>query len=156
MTKHYAYEQWLKYVKDELEEQERSLLEDHLYTCDHCLEVYLNAVDEQETALPTISNETAFTDQIMLKLSNEAVETKFVIKENKRQSFYHSPIFHYTLAAAVTLILMSTGVFQSIVQHTETIQKAEMPSKKESTTIGFVDKTFTWMDELEGNMKHNK
>ncbi|MGP7819443.1 hypothetical protein [Niallia sp. 01092] len=156
MTTHYSFEQWLKYVKNELEEHERILLEDHLYTCDQCLDIYVTAVAEQETVLPTISDETAFTDQIMMRISNEEAETKLEVKTKKRRRFYHSTIFQYTLAAAVTLILMSTGVFQSIIQHTENIQKAEIPTKKEAVTVGFVDKTFSWMDELEGNIKEEK
>ncbi|WP_445490009.1 anti-sigma factor family protein [Niallia sp. 03133] len=156
MTTHYSFEQWLKYVNDELVEKERIHLEDHLYTCDQCLDLYVNAVAEQETMLPAISDETAFTDQIMRKISNEEVETILEVKEKKKKSFYQSSIFHYTLAAAATIFLMSTGVFQSIIQHTETIQKAEIPSKKESAAVGFVDKTFSWMYELEGSKKEEK
>lgn len=156
MTAHYSYEHWLNYVKDELVEEEKQKLEDHLYNCDQCLDVYVNAVEEQESQLPAIFDETAFTNQIMMKIAAETLEEKKPAKKSKKRSFYQSSIFHYTLAAGITLILMSTGVFQSIIKHTETIQKAEMPTQQESITVGLVDKTLSWMDELEGNLKEEQ
>jgi len=156
MTTHYTYDQWLKYVNDELDEDMRILLEDHLYGCDECLDLYVGAVAEQETVLPAISNEATFTDQIMMKIANVEEKEKEGIQKKKKRAFYHSALFHYTLAAAATVFLMSTGVFQTVIQHTQTIQRVEASANKESEMTGLIDKTFSWIDTLESNKKEEK
>lgn len=153
MTTHYSKDHWMKYVKDELNDTERILLEDHLYTCDQCLELYIDAVDTQEEILPSISDEAAFMNDIMKKISNENMEIEKVIE--KKRPFYQSSIFHYAIAASLTLILMSAGFFQSIIKHTETIQKAEVSFKEEQKSGGLVDKTFAWMDSFDGSKKED-
>ncbi|MEZ2715375.1 hypothetical protein [Niallia circulans] len=151
MIAHYSKDYWMKYVKDELSEKERSILEDHLYTCDQCLELYIDAVDKQEETLPSISDEAAFMNDIMQKISYENLEIKTI--EEKKRPIYQSSIFHYAIAASLTLILMSAGFFQSIVKHTETIQKTEVSFKNEPKSGGLVDKTFAWMDSFDGSKK---
>lgn len=51
---HFSLEEWRKYAKNELSEPERELYENHLYICDQCLEVYLEAMDEEEDSLPAM------------------------------------------------------------------------------------------------------
>lgn len=154
MTTHYSYEHWLKYVKDELGETERSLLEDHLYTCDQCLDIYIDAVDAEEDGLPSISNETAFMDGIMQKIAIEP--SNEITKKQTKRAFYHTSIFHYAIAACFTLILMSTGFFHSIIKHTENIQKAEVTVDTINSKDGIVDRTFAWMDTLDGSKKEER
>lgn len=158
MIQHYSFEQWLEYAKDELDEGKRTQMEDHLYGCDQCLDLYVQAVEVEEAELPSISDVAAFTDQIMLKISEENEEAADipVLQPKKKKSFYQSSVFHYALAASITLVLMSTGVFQSIIKHTESIQKAEMPMKQEEVKVGFVNKTFSWLDTFDGSTKEEK
>jgi len=153
MTTHYSKNDWMKYVNDELNEKERAFLENHLYTCDQCLELYIDAVDMQEEILPSISDEAAFMNDIMQKITFENMEIEKI--EEKKRPFYQSSIFHYAIAASLTLILMSAGFFQSIIKHTETIQKAEVSLKEEPKSGGLVDKTFAWMDSFDSSKKED-
>ena len=146
---HFSYEQWTKYVKNELKVDIREELDNHLYTCDQCLELYLHAVDEIENELPELSNEQDFTNAIMANISEQKVNETVIKQPNRNKPFYQNALFHYTLAAAMTILLMTTGVFQSITKYTETVQKAEFQEKKPSVTEGIMDKTFAWMDSLE-------
>ena len=75
--------------------------------------------------------------------------------EERKRPFYQSSIFHYAIAASLTLILMSAGFFQSIIKHTETIQKAEVSLKEEPKSGGLVDKTFAWMDSFDSSKKED-
>ncbi|MDU1847368.1 MAG: hypothetical protein E6778_17695 [Niallia nealsonii] len=153
MTTHYSKDDWMKYVNDELNEKERAFLENHLYTCDQCLELYIDAVDMQEEILPSISDEAAFMNDIMQKISFENMEIEKI--EERKRPFYQSSIFHYAIAASLTLIMMSAGFFQSIIKHTETIQKAEVSLKEEPKSGGLVDKTFAWMDSFDSSKKED-
>lgn len=71
---HYSLEEWLKYVKNELGEKDREAYEDHLYTCDQCLEVYLEAMEEEEYALPAMPREDEFTNLVMAQISDNKVK----------------------------------------------------------------------------------
>lgn len=174
---HMSISQWRKYVMDELHETEREVYENHLYTCDQCLELYLQAVAEFEAELPTISNETALLDAIMAEVGKEPFthihpigkerkreeqKDKVVSLESrqktpsmqtsKQQPFYQSTVFHYLLATAMTLLLMGSGVFSSMTDLTEAIEQPKQ-TEKPSFTEGLLNKTFTWMDEIDEKLK---
>lgn len=143
---HISYEQWMSYVKNELTDTVREVYDDHLYSCDLCLEQYLQAVEEYESELPAISNEAEFTDMIMAQ-----------VKQTKKQEsesptpFYQKTIFHYAVATAMTILFMSSGVFQSITKYVYTVQSSEITESTPSVTEEFVNKTFAWMDSIEIN-----
>lgn len=152
---HYSYEEWMKYVKNELVQEVQEIVENHLYSCDQCLDLYLQAVTEVESELPFIANDTHFTDVIMAQVSEIQLPAVKSLKEkrNVKKRFYQSIVFHYTIAAAMTILLMTTGVFQSLTQYAEHVQNPDFQKKETSMTAGFVDKTFTWMDSLEEKNK---
>ncbi|MBY0122205.1 anti-sigma factor [Bacillus sp. S/N-304-OC-R1] len=152
---HYSKEEWMKYVNNEMTQDVREEYENHLYTCDQCLTLYLDAVAEAEEDLPEIENESGFTDLIMAQIAESKPPVLKAATEKKKRSrpFYQTAIFHYSIAAVMTILLMSTGVFQSITQYTVALQKPSFQEKRTSITEGIVDKTFAWMDSLEKKSK---
>ena len=151
---HYSEQEWMKYVKNELDKDVREEYEDHLYSCDQCLEVYLMAVEAEEAELPLISNEVDFTNLVMAQIAETKKDKPQKQKiGKKKKSIYQSAFFHYSIAAAVTILLMTTGVFQSITQYAENVQNPNLQEQRTSLTEGLVDKTFAWMDSLEGKKK---
>jgi hypothetical protein len=152
---HYSYEEWMKYVKNELVEEVREIVENHLYSCDQCLDLYLQAVTEAESELPFIENDTHFTDTVMAQVSEIHLPAVKLVKEKGKvkKRFYQSVVVHYTIAVAMTILLMTTGVFQSLIQYAENVQSPDFQKKETSMTAGFVDKTFTLMDSLEEKNK---
>lgn len=149
--KHFSNEETLRYVRNEWNAEDRAALEGHLYTCDQCLDMYLQVVEEEESNLPMIADETSFTDAVMVGIKEMKV-TSIPVKPRPKP-FYQQAFFHYFLAAAATIVLMMSGVFQSLTQYTETVQSAQIAVKTPSITEGIIDKTFNWMDSLE---KKNK
>ena len=152
---HYSYEEWMKYVKNELVQEVQEIVENHLYSCDQCLDLYLQAVTEVESELPFISNDTHFTDVVMAQVLEIQLPTIKSVKENRngKKRFYQLAVFHYTIAAAMTILLMTTGVFQSLTQYAENVQSPSFQKKETSMTAGVVAKTFAWMDSLEEKNK---
>jgi hypothetical protein len=142
--KHISYEEWMKYVKNELTDTVREVYDDHLYSCDQCLEPYLQAVDEYESELPVLSNEDEFTDLIMAQVKKAAKHEPEV-----STPFYQKTFFHYAIAAAMTILFMSSGVFQSITKYVYTVQSSEITESTPSVTEEFVNKTLAWMDTIE-------
>jgi anti-sigma factor RsiW len=69
--KHYNYDEWLQYVKNEVNKKTRLELENHLYTCDECLDHYLQAMAANESSLPILANESTFTDMVMAEVAKK-------------------------------------------------------------------------------------
>lgn len=156
--KHYSYEEWMTYVKNEVDKETRVAFENHLYNCDQCLNSYLQAVAEVENDLPIIENEAEFTNLVMAQIAESKLPSLKVKKERRKtgKPFYQTAIFHYSVAAAMTILLMSTGVFQSITKYTESVQMPSIHQKELSVTEGLVNKTFAWMDSLDKKSKGAK
>ncbi|WP_040205364.1 anti-sigma factor family protein [Neobacillus jeddahensis] len=175
--KHYLYEEWLQYVNNEVDDSTREELENHLYTCDQCLENYLQAVTANETSLPTLSNESTFTDRVMelvpdtkstlntmqtvqlvpdTKLNRDTTSTRNSGQNRKKKPLYQQALFHYLLAAVATLLLTFTGAFQSLASYASSLESPHLQEKKPSMTEGVINKTFAWMDSLEKKEANKK
>jgi anti-sigma factor RsiW len=159
--KHFSYDEWLNYVKDEINEKTREEFESHLYTCDQCLELYLEAVAVHESSLPILSNESSFTDLVMADISKQKAAGKKTSAPKQtvkaKKPFYQQAAFHYLLAAAATLLLTFSGVFQSLATYASAVEAPQnMKEKKPSVTEGVIDKTFAWMDSLEKKEANKK
>jgi len=156
--KHYPYEQWLCYVKDELDEQTRAEVESHLYTCDLCLEQYLQALEDHESSLPTLSNETNFTELVMAEVAKDSrtdgKQAEIKPAASAKKPFYQQAAFHYLLAAAATLLLTFSGVFQSLATFASAVETPQ--ERNETVTDNLIDKTFAWMDSLEKKEANKK
>jgi hypothetical protein len=157
--KHYTYDEWLQYVNDEINENSRQELEDHLYSCDQCLNQYLMAMEANESSLPILSDMSEFTDSVMAEVSKQKIvvpDTKNDTKNDAKtkmtpKPFYQQAAFHYLLAAAATILLTFTGAFQSLATYANALEspQPQVQKKKHSVTEGVINKTFAWMDSLE-------
>ncbi|CAG7655683.1 zf-HC2 domain-containing protein [Paenibacillus allorhizosphaerae] len=120
---HIPVEQWKKYVEDELEPVERERCEAHLIVCDLCLEQYMQCLEQSE-GLPLPDDEAAFAAAAMNRFDelctsqerNAALTVLPAARRDARLPLLHHPFFHYAVAAVITLILMGSGVFQTITQ----------------------------------------
>lgn len=145
---HISYEKWLQYTRGELDSATRKQYDDHLYNCDQCLSVYLEAVEAMEHTLPVMSNEDIFTDMIMQQIEGQKQKQN---KKSQKQSFYQKAIFHYLVAAAMTIILMTSGVFSHL---TNAVNDFETNKKKEpSFVMGLMNKSVSFIDKVEKETK---
>ena len=152
---HISLEKWLEYVKGNLNEQTRVLYEEHLYNCDQCLELYLTAIEMEEKHLPYIQNEDHFTNMIMEKVKIEH-EDEEPIEQNvdhtaltSKQKFYQSAIFHYVVAAAMTFLFMSTGVFSQVIHYVNALEE-----KNERSIVEVImNQSFSLLNTLDKDNK---
>lgn len=147
---HMTYDNWLQYVNDELDEETRNHYENHLYSCDDCLELYLQAVEANEFQLPELT--TTFTDSIMQQVQGMRKDEGAASKAVKQNKFRKQTITHYILAAAMTMILMSTGVFSQLMNVAGTIENNET-KQPESFVHSFLNKQDSIFNKLENNFK---
>ncbi len=138
--RHITNEQWLAYVKDELDEKVRIDYEGHLYGCDQCLALYIEAVEmvEQQASIIT-------TDEII-----QSVNTSVAMKQPKdikEPSFYKKALFHYMVAAAMTLVLMSSGIFSQLIDVVSDIESED--ANRSSVTSKIMDSSTSIIEQVQ-------
>ncbi|MCR2823435.1 hypothetical protein [Lederbergia panacisoli] len=146
--KHMTYENWLDYVRDELNEDTRETYENHLYSCDHCLELYLKAVEATEFQMPEPAGSSSFTDSIM----QQVTELKTPVANQRKKTSRKQTIVHYFVAAAVTLLLMSTGVFSHLMNMASSFENSEQ-KQADSFVQSFLNKQDSFTNKFEEILK---
>lgn len=110
--KHYDYVEWLLYKNKALSDEKLMEMEEHLYNCDLCMDIFLSLIDEVEIkAVESIISDD-FTDKVMNSLPKKKVE-KLNQEHNKKHFNYQFGI--YAAVASVTIIMSLSGFFTNIV-----------------------------------------
>ncbi len=120
---HYDTGTWVLYRNNRIDENQRRLMETHLAVCDSCLQSYLAAAAEHETRLAELLLPQDFSTSV-----------KEMIRMRKQQAYKKRrsrSLVNYTVAAAITLALMSSGMFDlcarelpGILAETEQLSRA--------------------------------
>ncbi|WP_181350943.1 anti-sigma factor [Thalassobacillus sp. CUG 92003] len=130
------------YIHDDIAPEERSNIEAHLDDCPDCFMEYLGLIDQWE---PDLSLSEDFTDKTMEQWQTQAPKKHVRPSMTRKQT-----LLHYGVAAGLTIILMSTGVFQHMIEWTG---KHDEPSGM-PLTEKIMNSTNAWLDEMkerEGN-----
>ncbi|WAA08843.1 hypothetical protein [Fervidibacillus albus] len=154
-TSHYSVDQWVAFSKGELRKEVYMEMEDHLYHCDHCLAIYSKLMIEDET-VPPMSDDLAFTDQVMEKLSQMGRERKNSTgSEIQRKTYMKQTIIHYTIAAGLTILLMFSGAFEKLSAGVGEVHDTGF-KQKESVTENLLNKTLSLLDSMKVHAKEAK
>lgn len=132
----------------EREEWERLLLED-----EETLAAYMEMLDEVESELPSLENSSAFVEKVMEDWAGTIAESTSVegggVKEEgtRRTRFYEKSIFHYTVAASLTLLIMSSGMFDKLLTGE---MELVAPKKDNSSSYSeqMMQATSGWLDQI--------
>lgn len=110
--KHYDYIEWLFYKNGMLSQEKSEEMEQHLYSCDTCMEIFLSLIDEKEekSAGKIISDD--FTSKAIRDIS-KVEQRKSKSKQTKRAFNYQ--FGYYAAVASVTIILTLGGFYVDLV-----------------------------------------
>lgn len=145
---HMTYEQWLQYTKDEMDEELRVQYENHLYSCDYCLELYMKAVEEADYPPLDDSAAAGFADSVMQRLD----ETKAEPRQKTVSNIRKQTLWHYGLAAAMTVLLMSTGAFSQLVNIASTFENSAA-NQDRSIVDSFLQNTDSITHKIETTLE---
>ncbi|MGO1470342.1 MAG: hypothetical protein ACTHW2_10005 [Tissierella sp.] len=127
---HFSRSKWLDFKKDTLSKEENIVMEDHLYTCDACMDIYLDLIDTEDLNLAGMMISSDFTKNIMGKIEN----VRPIRKVRKKKKMIENIFMYYIAAASVILVLTAGGVFTKITQLP--IEKIEVDKFKAQKDIG--------------------
>ncbi len=132
--RHYDDVEWTFYKQEVLSENKTQEMEEHLYNCDECMDIFLSLInnDEIDEAEEIISKD--FTDEVLNSIEKQKHELKQELKTIKRrkEDRFKSIFGYYVAVAAVTIILTWGGFYSSIVDI--------LPQVAEETVIANVSK----------------
>jgi hypothetical protein len=110
---HFSRREWENYIKSRLTEDETALMEGHLLECEDCLETFLSTIDDEEIALAAGQLSPDFTNTVMAKTKTLQRQNSTLPRRDRRTGT--NLFMYYVAASIVTLMLMSVGVFQSMM-----------------------------------------
>ncbi|OAB46845.1 hypothetical protein [Paenibacillus antarcticus] len=128
-------------------EQEQSwemlLLEDA-----EAMDIHIQLLSSVELSMPDMMDSIQFTDDVMNSIPVHLYEKEESNMEQRRRRWFEHPIFHYTVAACLTLLFLSTGLFDKLGTGDLTFiakePKQTMPYSEKMMNI-----TVTWLDQLK-------
>ncbi|MBU8906410.1 anti-sigma factor family protein [Desertibacillus haloalkaliphilus] len=141
---HYPIEKWKAYVNDELTEYEREEVEQHLYSCDRCLELYMAVIEQEGEDMPVVEDERAFTEAVLQ-------ETTVTVKKQRKPSIQKKTVIHYVIAASMTLTLMTTGFFEGGIQMVSSVEQTYQHGQIDSFSAEVLNYVTGLFELLEAN-----
>lgn len=149
-----------QYKKGLLPEEKSIIVQEHLYTCDACLNSYLSLITEEEISKAEVLLSPEFTDKVIWNVEKEnrkKTKIQSELAKEKRKSF----ITYYVGAAVMTLLFVSTGIFQAFVDTApKIVTLAERAQQEEyNRTPGYdlsskaVGKAALWIERFESKDK---
>lgn len=110
--KHYDYSEWLFYKIGSLPEYKRIEMEDHLFQCESCMNIFISLIDKVEIEKAAEIIPKDFNKNVLKQVKNVRPITKKV-KTTKRN--YNDMFLYYTAVASVAIILTAGGFFTTLV-----------------------------------------
>jgi hypothetical protein len=152
--KHYDIEAWSAYVKGQLSAEAQCDQEAHLYGCEACLQLYMDCVIahdvEPVTNAPKPSYlEDKWIEQIMIRIETQKQLHHKLSAPFRKPALYRMPVFQYALAAAITISLMTTGIFHEITSGIEQSPPTTTQTLDTSYTDQLMDKTVAVLDAIQ-------
>jgi len=144
-----------RYKNSLFDEEENTVIENHLYCCDICMDKYLSLVssEEMDTAKSFLSPE--FTERVVWNVEKE-IRRKKEIKSNLKRERRKNIISYYVGAAIITLLFVNVGFFQSFVDSVpKIVALVEQPLVENGRGFNLdfskraVDKAALWIEEFE-------
>ncbi|NLC03916.1 MAG: hypothetical protein GX787_06525 [Tissierellia bacterium] len=155
--KHYDYVEWLFYKKNLLTIEKRHEMEQHLYSCDLCMEIFLSLIDEEEIRAASEIVPKDFNQNIMGKIKSNKVKK---ISPPKKATKY--PFGFFVAVASVTIVLTLGGFFTNLVDTVpnisasiSTVDQRDRPNRISDLSQKIVNGTSEFIGSIE-NIERNK
>ncbi|GAF65519.1 hypothetical protein BTS2_2417 [Bacillus sp. TS-2] len=161
-SNHYTKEEWTLYINGTVQQNQQLKMEEHLYTCNQCLQDYMESL-AQVNIEPSTNESDEFVDSVMQRIepvakAQKPLEQEDSIKvldgrvsnksgrdkdketaQNKKSSIQKGrkkqTLLHYVIAASLTFILMSAGIFEEIAFGSNAEEKDMMNTIHEKEEI---------------------
>ncbi|UQZ34072.1 hypothetical protein C2I18_11350 [Paenibacillus sp. PK3_47] len=135
---------WKRYIQGEMSDKERDGIDELLLEDQEALDAYLSAL--AQFPVSSLPDQDSFAEQVMARIAPPDAETVPQKRTRFRiQGLLHHKMLHYTVAASITLLFLSTGVFDWLAPgHLELNAGIQQPYSEK-----MVEKATGWLDEMK-------
>ncbi len=149
MVNHYSKREWMDYIAGECNPDRSFQLEQHLYQCDHCLRIYMEAAEAQAEMPEWKGMELAIEKIAGKETKPAAVEPSMMQNGRDRHDSPRKWLLPYIAAASATLLLTSAGVFEALLFQTEELlPMADLLEQDKSYSEQAVQAVTDWLDAI--------
>ena len=131
--KHYDYVEWLLYKTKSLADEKLDEMEEHLYNCDLCMDIFLSLIDEEEIEEAGVFVAEDFTLKVVEQISRDKL--KPIEIKNKNKTFNYQ-FMYYVAVASVTIFLTMGGFYTNLVDSVPKIRKSIETAEERPNYIG--------------------
>ncbi|GAB6930016.1 hypothetical protein JCM10914A_39990 [Paenibacillus sp. JCM 10914] len=135
------------FIRGEGTTAERSEFEERLLHDDYVLELYMQVLAEVDHELPELQDPETFAAELVEHEDIQPYRSNVTtLSPQRSKRWYERPMFHYTIAASITLLFMFTGAFDRLLpaEIEQVVAVKEAPSYSEQ----LMQKTTGWLDQL--------
>ena len=112
--KHYDYVEWLLYKNKALPVDRLEEMEEHLYNCDICMDIFLSLIDQQEVVSAESIIPSDFTEKVINNISTTKA-IKIESRQKHKNRVFNYQFGSYVAVASVTIILTLGGFYTNLV-----------------------------------------
>ncbi|MEK5061239.1 hypothetical protein BK126_11765 [Paenibacillus sp. FSL H7-0326] len=136
---------WKRYIQGELPEHEREAMDKRLLEDQEALESYLAVLEH--TSDTGLRDAEAFEKQVMSHIEHECkkLQSSSSGRNIQFKKWLNHKLVHYTLAASITLLFLSTGVFDRMLPGQLNVDSGD----KQPYSEQMVRKATHWLDEIK-------
>ncbi|USB34813.1 hypothetical protein [Paenibacillus sp. YPG26] len=135
-------EMWRQYILGELSPGKRDELDQWLAEDETALEEYLVVFESMEHPIGDLPDIYAFTDRVMNALPVNDSSVNQPLQLHRKWAWIKHPITHYTIAASITLLLITSGFFDRLEQNADHLWSGDNGSISEQ----WLSRTTSWLD----------
>lgn len=136
---------WKKYILGELAPEQAERMEILLQKDELMFQVYMQELMRVEEELPTLQDEDLFVESVYSKLP-DLPRKQDVSSTGIRRRWDH-PLFHYTIAASITLLLLGGGVFDRLSDGASEVMRRQSGDIPLSDQL--MERTSEWMERMK-------
>lgn len=152
--KHYDDIEWIFYKEKILSDEKQIEMEEHLYTCDRCMEIFLSLIDKQEVDKAGDSISENFTVDLMANIENLRYKPKTKVKKSNTR--FKDMFVYYAAVASVAVALTLGGFYSGLVDMVPQIGKSTVkrhninaPNVVADVSGKIVSKTSSFINSFE-------
>ena len=155
--KHYDYVEWLLYKNKALNKEMLDEMEEHLYNCDICMDIFLSLIDEEEVENVNNIISENFTVNVINNISKTKVKS---LNPKQIKKVFNIQFGYYAAVASVTIVLTLGGFYTNLVDAvpklTASIQiEEERPNLIANFSDSIINTTSSFLISIE-NIERNK
>lgn len=125
---HYDYMEWIFYKEKVFSNEKLERMEEHLYRCGECMDIFLSLIDKREEEETQEIIPVDFTDRIMKDIQKINYKPKSI--EGKQNSKFKDMFVYYVAVASVAIVLTLGGFYSGIVDLVPKVSKSTARNEK--------------------------